>query len=101
MQGSGSNVGLIAGDRQHDAYGEPQLHLHLHLPVAVSPNPTAINTPSSTPASTMADTIPPKLKSLQLAPFAKRAAQLDKFKPIVTYWCESSTTRRRVLDHGR
>jgi vacuolar protein sorting-associated protein VTA1 len=49
----------------------------------------------------MADTIPPKLKSLQLAPFAKRAAQLDKFKPIVTYWCESSTTRRRVLDHGR
>jgi hypothetical protein len=30
-----------------------------------------------------------KLKSLQLAPFAKRAAQLEKFKPIITYWCES------------
>jgi hypothetical protein len=35
----------------------------------------------------MADAIPTKLKGLQLAPFAKRAAQLEKFKPIVTYWC--------------
>jgi hypothetical protein len=34
----------------------------------------------------MGDTVPAKLKSLQLAPFAKRAAQLEKFKPIVTYW---------------
>ncbi|KAF9699492.1 hypothetical protein EKO04_002568 [Ascochyta lentis] len=34
----------------------------------------------------MADAIPAKLKSLQLAPFAKRAAQLERFKPIVTYW---------------
>ncbi|KAH8732768.1 Vta1 like-domain-containing protein [Phaeosphaeriaceae sp. PMI808] len=34
----------------------------------------------------MGDTIPAKLKGLQLAPFAKRAAQLEKFKPIVTYW---------------
>ena len=39
----------------------------------------------------MADAIPGKLKSLQLAPFAKRAAQLEKFKPIITYWCELSS----------
>jgi hypothetical protein len=38
--------------------------------------------------ATMGDTVPAKLKSLQLAPFAKRAAQLEKFKPIVTYWCK-------------
>jgi hypothetical protein len=36
----------------------------------------------------MADTVPGKLKVLQLAPFAKRAAQLERFKPIVTYWRE-------------
>ena len=36
----------------------------------------------------MADAIPAKLKALQLAPFAKRAAQLERFKPIVTYWRE-------------
>ena len=36
----------------------------------------------------MADTVPAKLKSLQLASFAKRAAQLERFKPIMTYWCE-------------
>lgn len=34
----------------------------------------------------MADTVPAALKSLQLAPFAKRAAQLERFKPIITYW---------------
>ncbi|KAF1359545.1 DUF605-domain-containing protein [Lizonia empirigonia] len=34
----------------------------------------------------MADAIPAKLKSLQLAPFAKRAGQLERFKPIITYW---------------
>jgi hypothetical protein len=36
----------------------------------------------------MADAVPTKLKRLQLAPFAKRAAQLEKFKPIITYWCK-------------
>jgi hypothetical protein len=40
-------------------------------------------------ATTMGDAVPGKLKSLQLAPFAKRAAQLEKFKPIITYWCKS------------
>ncbi|KAF2634973.1 DUF605-domain-containing protein [Massarina eburnea CBS 473.64] len=34
----------------------------------------------------MADHIPAKLKAAQIAPFAKRAAQLEKFKPIVSYW---------------
>jgi hypothetical protein len=46
----------------------------------------------------MADAVPGKLKSLQLAPFAKRAAQLEKFKPIITYWCESSL---KLLVHAR
>jgi vacuolar protein sorting-associated protein VTA1 len=41
----------------------------------------------------MGDTVPTKLKSLQLAPLAKRAAQLEKFKPIVTYWREYRDTR--------
>jgi len=43
---------------------------------------------ATTLTTTMADAIPAKLKSLQLAPFAKRAAQLEKYKPIVTYWCK-------------
>ncbi|KAL6711885.1 hypothetical protein ACN47E_002928 [Coniothyrium glycines] len=34
----------------------------------------------------MADQVPARLKSLQLASFAKRAAQLARFKPIITYW---------------
>jgi vacuolar protein sorting-associated protein VTA1 len=36
----------------------------------------------------MADQIPAKLKSIPLASFAKRATQLERFKPIVTYWRE-------------
>jgi vacuolar protein sorting-associated protein VTA1 len=36
----------------------------------------------------MADAVPARLKGLQLAAFAKRAAQLERFRPIVTYWCE-------------
>ncbi|KAF1949459.1 DUF605-domain-containing protein [Byssothecium circinans] len=34
----------------------------------------------------MADNIPAKLKAAQIAPFAKRAAQLDNHKPIISYW---------------
>jgi hypothetical protein len=34
----------------------------------------------------MTDNVPAKLKAAQIAPFAKRAAQLERFKPIVTYW---------------
>jgi hypothetical protein len=45
----------------------------------------------------MGDTVPAKLKSLQLAPFAKRAAQLEKFKPIVTYWRKDGDTHLQQL----
>ncbi|PVI02490.1 DUF605-domain-containing protein [Periconia macrospinosa] len=34
----------------------------------------------------MADNIPAKLKPAQIGPFVKRANQLEKFKPIITYW---------------
>lgn len=44
----------------------------------------------------MADTIPAKLKSLQLAPFVKRAAQLEKFKPIVAYWLNFYIVQRII-----
>lgn len=51
----------------------------------------ALDPLSSSPSDTaMADSIPAQLKGLQLAPFAKRAAQLERFKPIVTYWCASA-----------
>ncbi|KAI4685388.1 uncharacterized protein J4E84_006116 [Alternaria hordeiaustralica] len=44
----------------------------------------------------MADTVPAKLKSLQLASFAKRAAQLERFKPIVTYWLRFYIVQRII-----
>ncbi|CAO2656782.1 Nn.00g055850.m01.CDS01 [Neocucurbitaria sp. VM-36] len=44
----------------------------------------------------MTDTIPAKLKGLQLAPFAKRAAQLERFKPIVTYWLRFYIVQRII-----
>ncbi|CAI6279371.1 unnamed protein product [Periconia digitata] len=34
----------------------------------------------------MADNIPAKLKPALITPFVKRASQLERFKPIVTYW---------------
>lgn len=36
----------------------------------------------------MASVTPAKLKKLQLAEPAKRAAQLERVKPIMTYWRE-------------
>ena len=36
---------------------------------------------------TMAGNFPPKLKAADLSRFAARAAQLEKLKPVVTYWC--------------
>ena len=36
----------------------------------------------------MASVTPAKLKKLQLAEPAKRAAQLERVKPIITYWRE-------------
>ncbi|RII07055.1 hypothetical protein CUC08_Gglean008023 [Alternaria sp. MG1] len=44
----------------------------------------------------MADTVPAKLRSLQLASFAKRAAQLEKFKPIITYWLRFYIVQRII-----
>ena len=35
----------------------------------------------------MAGSFPPKLKAADLSRFAARAAQLEKLKPVVTYWC--------------
>lgn len=36
----------------------------------------------------MASQLPTKLKG-ELGRFATRAAQLEKYRPIVTYWCMS------------
>ncbi|KAL1794633.1 hypothetical protein ACET3X_006449 [Alternaria dauci] len=44
----------------------------------------------------MADAVPAKLRSLQLASFAKRAAQLEKFKPIITYWLRFYIVQRII-----
>lgn len=44
----------------------------------------------------MAENIPTKLKAAQIVPFAKRAAQLERFKPIISYWCMFLT-----LKHSR
>ncbi|PSK60660.1 Vacuolar protein sorting-associated protein VTA1 [Elsinoe australis] len=35
----------------------------------------------------MAAALPAKLKIPSITPFANRAAQLEKFRPIVSYWC--------------
>ncbi|GAB7344717.1 hypothetical protein MBLNU457_3187t1 [Dothideomycetes sp. NU457] len=36
----------------------------------------------------MAASLPAKLKIPSIVPFANRAAQLEKFRPIISYWCE-------------
>lgn len=43
----------------------------------------------------MADSnaVPAKLKQAQIAPFVKRAAQLERHKPIITYWREYACRR--------
>jgi vacuolar protein sorting-associated protein VTA1 len=40
----------------------------------------------------MASNIPAALKSADVGRFAVRAAQLEKAKPIIAYWCESYVT---------
>ena len=35
----------------------------------------------------MASSLPAKLKVPAITPFVNRAAQLENFKPIVSYWC--------------
>jgi hypothetical protein len=44
----------------------------------------------------MASNIPAALKSADIGRFAVRAAQLEKAKPIIAYWCES-----RKYPHGK
>ena len=39
-------------------------------------------------AATMAVTIPSALKAADIARFAQRAGQVEKAKPVVTYWCK-------------
>ena len=41
----------------------------------------------------MAATIPAALKSIDITRFAMRAAQLEKAKPVMAYWCESFQSR--------
>lgn len=40
--------------------------------------------------STMASNIPASLRTADIGRFALRAAQIEKAKPVVAYWCESS-----------
>jgi hypothetical protein len=42
--------------------------------------------PSNTTA--MASNIPAALKSADIGRFALRAAQIERVKPVVAYWCE-------------
>lgn len=44
----------------------------------------------------MATQVPANLKNAGIAQFAKRAAQLEKHRPIVTYW----RTQHRSLGHS-
>jgi hypothetical protein len=55
----------------------PRTTTNYSLPTTSDPDPP-----------NMADSVPTKLKAAQITPFAKRAAQLERFKPIVTYWCK-------------
>ncbi|KAF2186989.1 DUF605-domain-containing protein [Zopfia rhizophila CBS 207.26] len=44
----------------------------------------------------MATTIPARLKDADVAQFAHRASQLEKFKPIITYWLRFFITQRII-----
>jgi hypothetical protein len=61
-----------------------------HLPRA-SPPPFSLN------PSTMANNIPVSLRTADIGRFALRAAQIEKAKPVVAYWCELSVYAPR---HG-
>lgn len=45
----------------------------------------------------MAASLPAKLKIKDITPFAVRAAQLEKYKPIVSYWCMCGGWMARAL----
>jgi vacuolar protein sorting-associated protein VTA1 len=60
--------------------GNPDLsRSYLHLTVAPAS--------SQTNHDKMAASLPAKLKIKDITPFAVRASQLEKHKPIVSYWC--------------
>ena len=42
----------------------------------------------------MAASLPAMLKIKEITPFVTRAAQLEKYKPIVAYWCMYKTLSR-------
>jgi vacuolar protein sorting-associated protein VTA1 len=42
----------------------------------------------------MAADIPASLKSADIGRFAARAAQVERAKPIIAYWCESQLSSR-------
>ncbi|KAF2750963.1 DUF605-domain-containing protein [Sporormia fimetaria CBS 119925] len=44
----------------------------------------------------MASAIPAKLRDAQIGQFARRAAQLEKFKPIITYWLRFYMTQKII-----
>lgn len=56
--------------------------------------------PRARPAA-MADTIPAKLKDAQLVPFAKRAAQLERVKPIIAFWRKFRPSEPHGHDAGQ
>jgi vacuolar protein sorting-associated protein VTA1 len=43
----------------------------------------------------MASPLPPPLRTAEISRFSLRAAQLEKFKPVIAYWCEYQSCRRR------
>ncbi|KAK5135346.1 hypothetical protein LTR08_005288 [Meristemomyces frigidus] len=47
----------------------------------------------------MAAALPAKLKAADCQRFATRAAQLEKYRPIVTYWCEYYILQRILTTH--
>jgi vacuolar protein sorting-associated protein VTA1 len=48
----------------------------------------------------MSTAVPARLKDAQIAQFAHRAAQLEKVKPILTYWRMRTPLDRRVALTG-
>jgi len=49
----------------------------------------------------MATHIPDNLKSADLTRFIVRAAQLEKVKPVMAYWCRKLYTKSTIADTSR
>lgn len=68
------------------------------LPGRSTPGPSNHDTtshlspsPPPTSPSQMTSKIPAGLKAADITRFATRATQLEKFKPVISYWCECPT----------